>query len=45
MIDLDNDEWVRNDEGTYDLHGNDVRALHRGRTLDYIRTNFGILED
>lgn len=39
---IDNDRWILNDEGTYNLPGLD---FYSGKTLDYIRTHFGIQED
>lgn len=44
VIDNDNDKWVLNDKGTYDLPG--FRdAFYRGKTLDHIRTHWGIQEE
>lgn len=44
VIDGDNDKWVRNDEGTYDLFGEEDNFYH-GMTIDYIREKYGIQRD
>lgn len=44
VIDGDNDKWILNDEGTYDLVG-DAGDWYKGKTLDQIRQHFGIQED
>ena len=44
VIDNDNDKWVRNDKGTYDLLGGGSN-YYQSETLDYIREHHGIRED
>ena len=45
VIDGENYKWVRNDKGTYDLHGTNVDDDYQDETLEYIRGRYGIQEE